>query len=231
MAGTLTQISSAAPAATTVSPVNDEITTHQVPVTGGSLYVTYIREKAQGGSGKIVAAAQSFVANAIMGGIKRNLPLTYARADSGAVLGTTASGGIMGISRTAGTSMTLVGEATSASAKTDKAYLEIAVPDSFVAGSALPVTVNANYTGSGTVTAASTTVALAAYTEAGGVESAIAGITAAQQITGTPTDYVFTIPAAAALVPGQRVLLEVTLVVTTSAGAATGQVNNMAVTA
>jgi hypothetical protein len=94
-----------------------------------------------------------------------------------------------------------------------------------VTGQAIPVVVNANYTGTGTVTAATTTLTLAAYTEVNGVETAIAGITAAQQFTGTATNYTFTIPGAAGLVAGQRIAIEVVMLVTTSAGAATGQIN------
>ena len=135
------------------------------------------------------------------GGIKWNIPLTDAAADTGVFLTATATAGAMGVQRTAGTSLVLVGEATSGNAKTDKAMWEMCVPASYVPGQALPVTVNANYTGAGTVTAASTTLTLAAYTETNGVEAAIAGVTAAQQFTATATDYMFSIPGAAGLSP------------------------------
>jgi hypothetical protein len=102
--------------------------------------------------------------------------------------------------------------------------------DSYVAGAAIPVTVNANYTGSGTITGASTTLTLAAYTEVGGVETAITGITAAQQFTGTAANYVFNIPATAGLTVGQHLVLEVTMLVTTSSGANTGQINGIGLT-
>lgn len=159
----------------------------------------------------------------------KSLPLTSARADAGAALGTSAGTptGAMGIARTAGTSLTLVGEATSSSAKTNKALWEITIPPTYRTGAAITVVVNANYTTTGTVTAASTSIALAAYTEQDGVEAAISGVTGAQLITATATNYTFVIPAGSILTPGGRVVLELTELVTTSAGAATGQVNRI----
>ena len=78
---------------------------------------------------------------AITGPQTRYLPLTGAKADSGIPL-TAAAGtpaGAVGIARTAGTSLTLAGEATSASAKTDKAFFEFTLPETYVAGANIPV--------------------------------------------------------------------------------------------
>lgn len=161
----------------------------------------------------------------------RRLNLSDFRLDSGlASASATGTSTAFGIARTAGTSYDLVGAATSSSAVTTKAIVELTISSTFTAG-AVPVTVNVNYTGSGTITAASTTINMAAYTEEGGVEAAITGVTpaSAQQITGTATGYVFTIPASAALTPGKHINLEFTMVVTTSAGAATGQINGASI--
>ena len=206
---------------------NSEMLTQSVAVTGGTLYITTLYQgRANGGMGQPVSTSETFVPTS-QGGLARNLKLTDAKSDLGVPM-TAAAGtpaGTVGVSRTAGTSLVLVGEATSASANTDKALWELNVADSYVTGQAIPVVVNANYTGTGTVTAATTTLTLAAYTEVNGVETAIAGITAAQQFTGTATNYTFTIPGAAGLVAGQRIAIEVVMLVTTSAGAATGQIN------
>lgn len=207
-----------------------DLLTQSLGVPGGTLYISTLCQGRDGGNGQPVAVAQTFVP-AAQGGIKRSLPLTNAKSDAGVGLTASATAGAMGVARTAGTSLVLVGEATSASAKTDKALWEIDVPDSYVAGQALPVTINANYTGSGTVTAASTTLTLNAYTEVNGVEAAIAGVTAAQQFGAAATDYAFSIPGAAGLVPGQRIVIEIVMLVTTSANAAIGQINNVAITA
>lgn len=219
-----------APRSTTADPSQPELITQSLDVTGGKLYISTLYEGRVGGNGQPKAVSQTFVP-ASAGGIKWNIPLTDAAADTGVFLSATATGGAMGVSRTAGTSLVLVGEATSGNAKTDKAIWELFVPVSYVQGQALPVTINANYTGTGTVTAASTTLTLAAYTETNGVEAAIAGVTAAQQFTNVATDYVFNIPGAAGLVPGQRIVLEIVMLVTTSANALTGQINNLAITA
>lgn len=162
----------------------------------------------------------------------RNLDLTSARLDVGTVPAASgATGTGFNISRTAGTSYALTGVATSSSTVTTKAIFETSIPSNSKGG-LITVTVNANYTTSGTVTAASTNISMAAYTEVGGVETAITGITpgTAPLITATPTGYTFTIPAAALLVAGSHIVIEFTMVVVTSAGAATGQINGVQVT-
>ena len=121
-----------------------------------------------------------------------------------------------------------VGEATSASAKTDKALWSFSLSDSYVANANIPVVVNANYTGAGTVTAATTTITVAAYSEVNGVETALP-VTAAQQFTGTAANYTYTITGTG-LTPGAAVTVEIVMLVTTSAGAATGQINSVYLT-
>lgn len=172
-------------------------------------------------------SAQSITISAVT----RYLPLTDAKSDAGVALTATATGGAMGVSRTAGTSLELVGEATSSNGKTDKAIFELTLPATYIAGNALAVGVNCNYTGSGTVTAASTTMTVNAYTESvAGVETAISGVTAAQDIGSSAATLSYTIPGTN-LVPGGRIVIELVMLVTTSAGAATGQVNSVSVAA
>jgi hypothetical protein len=201
---------------------NNELLIQNNAVAGGTLYTSIVRSA--GPQGGIQGVANAFVSVGATSP-RRYVPLTGAKADTGVGLTATATSGAMGIARTAGTSLTLVGEATSASAKTDKALWELNLADSYVAGAAIPCVVNANYTTSGTVTAAATTITVAAYTEVNGVETAIAGITAAQQFTATGADYTFSIPGTG-LAPGSHIVVEIVMLVTTSVGAATGQINS-----
>lgn len=162
----------------------------------------------------------------IMGPISRPQPLTNGKSDAGVPM-TAAAGtptGTVGVSRTAGTSLTLVGEATSSSAKTDKVLFEFNIPDTYVTGTSIPVTVNASVSGSGTLTAASTTITLAAYSETDGVEAALT-VSAAQQIVAAGSNLVFTVTPSTAIVAGRRMVLEITMLVTSSSGANTGVVN------
>ena len=191
-------------------------------VTGGTIY-TAISPSGVGDS----APAMVFVPTGAASP-QRRLRLTDAYSDVGVGLTATATGGAMGVSRTAGTSLALVGEATSSSAKTDKAMWEFDLPDSYVAGANIPVSVNVQITGSGTLTAASCTLTVAVYTESDvGVEAAIAGITAATQIVAAGSTLVFTVPGTG-LASAQRCVLELTMLITSSSGANTGQINSVA---
>lgn len=223
----LDQIPAPAPSASNTSQ-NSELYLQSFPVGGGILYSHILKQAGQ--SGALIGVADTFVPTATGSGILRFLELTNAKSDLGVPM-TAAAGtpaGTVGISRTAGTSMVLTGEATSASAKTDKALFEVNVATTYQAGANIPVTVNANYATTGTVTAASTTIAVAAYTEVNGVETALT-VSAAQQFTATAANYVFTITGTP-LTPGAHISIEVTMLVTTSAGAATGQINSVAYT-
>lgn len=165
----------------------------------------------------------------IAGNLTDALPLITAKNITGAALTATATGGAMGFSITLGTSAALVGEATSASAKTDTCLFEYVMPSTYIAGTPLNIVINSNYTGSGTVTAASTTINAAVYrTAKDGTQGSNLVAGSAQQISATATDYTIAV-AGATLNPGDRIQIEATLVVTTSAGALTGQVNSVRV--
>ena len=194
-------------------------------ITGGTLYITGARV----GGGPLVGIATSFAPFAATPP-NRYMALTSAKADTGVALTGTATGGAMGISRTAGTSLALVGEATSASAKTDKAMWEINLPDTYVAGAAIPVDINASITGSGTLTAASCTMTLAAYSEINGVEAALVVTGGSIQMTAAGADMTWSI-AGTGLVPGSHIALEAAMLVTSSSGANTGQLNSIYISA
>ena len=204
---------------------NSEILMQSYAVSGGTLYLTALKQA--GLDGRPIGITQTFVPVA-SGGLLRYLALTNAKSDLGVPM-TAAAGtpsGTVGISRTAGTSMVLVGEATSgAQAKTDKALFEFDVADTYVAGANIPVTVNCNYSGT-VVTAASTTMTVAAYTEVNGVETALT-VSAAQQIPATAGNLVFTITGTP-LTPGAHVTVELVMLVKSSSGAVTGQINSVA---
>ncbi len=194
-------------------------------VAGGTLYISGL--KAPGANGPFIGVAQSFVPSS-SGGLTRYLRLTDAKSDAGVPM-TAAAGtpsGTVGVSRTAGTSLQLVGETTSSSAKTDKALFELDLPDSYVTNASIPVTINAAVTGSGTLTGASTTLTLAAYTEVNGVETALA-VSAAQQFSGAAANYTFTVTGTG-LTPGAHIALEITVLVTSASGANTGVINSVA---
>ena len=85
-------------------------------------------------------------------------------------------------------------------------------------------------TGSGTVTVA--TLTLKTELEALNGTETLENTTSAQTFTGTAADYTFVAvtaaqAAAAGLVAGSRVVLSITMVATTSAGAMTGQINSV----
>lgn len=161
----------------------------------------------------------------------RHVALTSAKTDTGVGLTATAAAGAMGVSRTAGTSLFLAGETTSTSAVTDKAMWETDLPDTYIAGAAVPVVANFSISGSGTLTAASCTAILHAYSEINGVEAALTVTpSAGVQITAAGADINWSV-AGTGLTIGERIVLELTMLITTSSGANTGHVNKVAFSA
>ena len=201
-----------------------ELVSQYYAVSGGTLYITAFRPP---GQTPIWSLAQSFVPVAA-GGLTRYMRLTDAKSDLGVPM-TAAAGtpsGTVGVSRSAGTSLTLVGEATSgADNKTDKALFEFSLPDSYKAGSDISLVVNCNTTGT-VITAASTTMTVAFYTESNDGAETAGTVSAAQQIPATAGDLTFTITGTG-LVPGQHVAVELTMLVTTASGAAHGIINSV----
>lgn len=222
------------PSASNSGGAQSEVLVQSYSVTGGTLYWLCSKSggtPAGGATPPAGCGGPAFVPTTVGGGYTRWLNLSDARLDTGVIsTATTGSSTSYGVARTAGTSYDLVGAATSSSAVTTKAMWEVNTAPTYVAGAALPVVVNANYTGSGTITAASTTLTVNAYTEVNGVETAITGITSAQQFTGTANNYTFVIPATAGLTVGQHLVIEVVMLVTTASGANTGQINAVGLT-
>lgn len=218
-----------APSATNqATPGQSELLLQSQAITGGTLYTSILKQPGLGGAP--IGNALAFVPTAASG-LQRYLNLIDGHSDAGVPMTATPGtpSGTVGVSRTAGTSLVLTGEATSSSAKTDKVIWQTNLPSSYVANASVPVVVNANYATSGTVTAANTTITVAAYTEVNGVETALT-VSAAQQFTATAANYTFTVTGTG-LTPGANVVIEVVMLVTTSAGAATGQINSVSYTA
>jgi hypothetical protein len=204
-----------------------EILCQNEPVTGGTLYICGIRTG--GVQGQLNGVSQSFVP-AAAGGLTRYMILTEGKSDLGvpmtAAPGTPAT--TPGVSRTAGTSLVLTGEATSgAQAKTDKVVFERNLPDTYVANANISFVVNCNYSGT-VVTAGSTTMTVTAYSEVNGVETALT-VSAAQQIPAAAGNLTFTITGTG-LTPGAHVVFELTMLVTSASGAVTGQINAVSFT-
>lgn len=210
--------------------LNSEMLIQSTAVPGGALYWNMYRQP--GANGTMLPGSMTFVAGGSGSALNRYQNLMDGHSDLGVPLTATPGTptGTVGVSRTAGTSLFLAGEATSASAKTDKVTFETNLGPTYITSANLPIVVNANYTGSGTVTAASTTITVACYLEVAGVETALT-VSSAQQFTGTAANYTFTVTGAASgLTYGSHIVVELTMLVTSSSGANTGQINSVALT-
>lgn len=219
------QIPAPVPSASLTDPSKSELYIQNQSVSGGTLYTPILKPAGVGATPQLGGSV--FVPTAATSPT-RYLALTNGKSDLGVPM-TAAAGtpsGTVGVTRTAGTSLTLDGEATSGNAKTDKVIFEFDLPDTYVAGANIPLIVNQNYSGSGTVTAASCTITATAYTETNGVEAALT-VSAAQQMTSTAGNLTFTITGTS-LVPGQHVVVELTMLVTSASGANTGHLNSVA---
>jgi hypothetical protein len=159
-----------------------------------------------------------------------NLPLASAKAITGAALPATAASNAFGYSVTLGTSMFLITEVANNSTATDNCMFEYIVPASYLAGSNLTLAVNASITiGSGTLTV-QTLTPHAYLMNAAGANTMGANIASAgQNIVNGGSTLLFTITGTN-LVPGSRLLIELTTVLTeTSTHAVTGNINSVAI--
>jgi hypothetical protein len=154
----------------------------------------------------------------------QQIPLTDAMTEPGVFLTATPGSGAFGISLTAGTSVGLTGESTSASSKTDTALFDFVVPQNYVAGQNLTLTLSAKQAGAGTVTV-ETLNANAYLVASGGTQGADLIGVSAKNLTTANADYAFTI-AGAGLVPGSHLQLKLVTVITTSTGAANSVINS-----
>lgn len=193
-----------------------------VAVPGGTIYTT-----ATMNNGVIIGGTSGTFVPVGAAGVQRYLNLTDVKTAAGVPIAATASTGIFGISRVDSTSMYLIGEAASGVAATDTGLWEFVLPDTYVAGANVPVTVNTSIAGTGTFTAASTMVKVDAYTEINGVETPLT-VSAAQQFTAANTSLVFTVTGTG-LTPGAHVVIEVTMTLTDVTGPLTGHVNSVSI--
>lgn len=164
---------------------------------------------------------------AASGLIAQQIPLTDGFSTAGVFLTATPGSGAFGISLTAGTSIALTGESTSASTKTDDVLFDYVLPQNYIAGQNITLTANAKQAGAGTVSA-KTIDALAYLLANDGTMGADIIAVAAKTLTNANADYAWTIPGSG-LVPGSHLLLRLTTVITTSAGAANAQINSVRV--
>jgi hypothetical protein len=162
---------------------------------------------------------------AASGLVTQQIPLTDVMTAAGIFVTASPTATAFGISLTAGTSVGLTGNSTSASSVTSTGLFEFVLPATYIAGQNINMTVNCQQQGAGTVTVK--TVACAAYLNANaGTQGATLIATSAATITSSAADYVFVITGTT-LVPGSHLTLSVVTVITTSAGAANSLINSV----
>lgn len=143
--------------------------------------------------------------------------VTEGRTDAGLVLIASTGAGNFFVSNTTGTSTKLLSEVATSNTKTDKVAFFTKIPDWYDnAGSKLTITVNANYTATGT--AGTTTIAVAVYGILNGVQGAQLCSTPVQGLSLTASDWLFYVPAPTGLFAGQRILVEVTGIIQDTSG-------------
>lgn len=166
-----------------------------------------------------VGASQSIGANGL---VPTALSLMLMRTATGLVMTATPGAGVFGISVTPGTSLVLTGETATSGTKTDKAIAEYVLPENYVAGQDITVTVSAKQTGTATVK----TIDCEAWEMASvGTAGTDLCATAVQSITTSNADYAFTITGTN-LSPGDRVMIQLTSVSTEAAAGNTNAAIN-----
>lgn len=155
------------------------------------------------------------------------IPLKAFTNSDGSVLAAAPAAGKFGLTLTFGTSQTLLSETANSNTKTDIATLEYQLPNSYVAGQDLTLSVNAIV--SGTLTTKTIAADARKMTDAGAAGANLIA-TAAQVMGLANADSVFTITGAT-LSPGDRIMLQLTMVITeASAANQTGKINSVRLT-
>lgn len=205
----------------TVSPVVRDLTVNSTTILTGAV-------SGAGFSSSVLGIAKTNAPTV------RYLQLTDVHVDSGLPLLTaTAATTLPGIARTSGTSLYLTGVATAgATPATTNMIWEFDVPDTYTAGADIPVLINCVVPVATNITAASTTMTVAAYSVSSlGVETALTVSAAQQMAITTASTLTFTVTGTT-LVVGSRIVLKLTaLVTTTSGGASSVRVNSVGFTA
>lgn len=157
------------------------------------------------------------------GSLVQYLGLLNFKNSDGSTIAAAASSGKFGIAITLGTSFALASESANNNTKTDVALIEYVIPDTYIAGTNLTVTVNASITGSGTLT--TKTAEIKAYkTAADGTQGSNISATGATAMTAAGADIAYTITGTT-LSPGDKVVLSLTVILTETASS--GMVANI----
>lgn len=155
-----------------------------------------------------------------------SVPLLSAFCQDGAPLAAAAAAGDFGVTCTPGTVLELISEAATSETKTDKALWEITLPQGYVAGEDITITLDCQVNGAGT--SDDSTIDLSAYlcaVDGTGTDDLVS--TAAQIIATGAAEYAFVIDGAT-LSPGDRLLVVATMAVIESAASAiTGVISSV----
>jgi len=152
------------------------------------------------------------------------LPLIHFKNSDGSVLTASPAAGKFGVSLTHGTSEALTSETANANTKTDIASIEFTLPQTYAAGQDITLNVNAKV--SGTLTTKTIAADARKVSDAGAHGSNLIA-TAAQVMGTTAADLTFTITGTT-LSPGDRIALQLTMVITEGASAnQTGTINSV----
>lgn len=156
-----------------------------------------------------------------------NIPLLSGRASNSDALSTAGAVNSFGVSSTPGTSLYLIGANASSSTVTANVLWEVTLPNDYVAGRDLTLTVNAYASGGGTL-GATKTLTLTAYkiTDTTAAQGSNLGPSAAT-LTTSAADYALAITGAT-LSTGDRVLLRLSAIVQeTAAGSLAARINSL----
>jgi len=168
---------------------------------------------------KVINGLTTTQAQAVSGMFATAFRLLDFHNTDGSALAAAASAGKFGFSITPGTQLFIVGEAAQANTKTDDAIIEAVLPPWFVSGSGITATVNASLTGAG-VAGTHTAEVKAWRTANNGTQGVNLGPGVGVNITAAGADMTFAI-AGATLNPGDRIMLELEVVLQETGGAAT----------
>lgn len=184
-------------------------------------------------TGNIVGGALNL--SVVVGG-GHVLDVTNAKTNAGQPAPATPATGNMGIARTSGASLQLLGEVASSGANaSDQALWQFNLPTTYQGGTAIPITVNGLAAGSGTIVASGTTLGVAAFVVSGGVETPLTVTGGSQALPGSATTLSWSVGSAAAasanLSAGTNLVVEITAAVQVSSGTRQATINTVSYTA
>jgi hypothetical protein len=155
------------------------------------------------------------------------LPLLHARNSDGSVLAAAAAAGKFGVTVTLATATYLVSQAANSTTVSPIALFDVVLPRNYVAGQNITVTVNTQYVLGGGTIGTHTINANAYRTASNGTQGADMINVSAGSVGAAAADVTFTI-VGTSLNPGDRVILQLAMVIQDTAGSAiTGQINSV----